>query len=474
MLDKNISSTKHSSSYSFSSRASYSEQLKLSSPNNKKERAVADPKTPSASGDGDGEGFHLSSVAVDEQYLFDSPERKPVMRSEQSEMDDGVRRVSSEVGGDEGNSEQRTFFEQWAVNKLREDGLSSLRVIEDMRQTFAPGSAPFDPQLLFSEAEFRELQNHVSATKSVQSKPIRNNSQTERPSSASKSQATAAGSKLSARSSSSDRRQDVVGTAESQSTTEEPASTQPKPLLVKRRTSLPEKWNGPGGTVVLIDKPQGWTSFAVCNKLRHVLKVQKVGHAGTLDPLATGLLIVCLGKATKLADSYQAMTKVYSGTFRLGEDTPSLDADTEVIDTLPWEHITDEDFERAKQKFVGDILQSPPMYSAIKVKGERLYAKARRGEQIDVPARQVTVHDFQITRSSENRQEFHFSVTCSKGTYIRSLCSDLGRALGSYAHLTGLRREKIGSYSVSDAWTVDDLVETYIKQFREFSSRSKA
>ncbi|KAL2609037.1 hypothetical protein R1flu_027610 [Riccia fluitans] len=438
-------------------------------------QAPESAETISFSRDRHGEGVSLSSVSVDDEFCFESPEQKAVsptpeeIRREQSVVDDRVEGNSSEVVG--GEVEQRTFFEQRAVHKIREDGLSSLSVIEDMRQTFAPGSSPFDPRLLFSETEFRELQSRVIATKSSRSTPTRNNRQDEKPSPASRNQAMAVESKTSVKS--LNGKKNITQTEESNRTTEA-ASPQPNSLLVKRKSSLPEKWNGPGGTVLLIDKPQGWTSFAVCNKLRHTFKVQKVGHAGTLDPLATGLLIVCLGKATKLADSYQAMTKVYSGTFRLREATPSLDADTEVSDTLPWEHIKDEDIQRAKQKFTGDILQSPPMYSAIKVKGERLYAKARRGEEIDVPARQVTVQEFQINRSPHNRQEFHFRVTCSKGTYIRSLCSDLGRALGSYAHLTELRREKIGKYSVSDAWTVNDLVETYNKQFIDFSSSSKA
>ncbi|KAL2631025.1 hypothetical protein R1flu_015711 [Riccia fluitans] len=342
----------------FQSNDTHCSEIIFSSSSTKTWKSLVCGYFPPEERDRHGEGVSISSVSVDDEFCFESPEQKPVsptpeeIRSEQSVVDDRVEGNSSELVG--GEVEQRTFFEEWTVNKIREDGLSSLSVIEDMRQTFAPDSSPFDPRLLFSETEFRELQSRAIATKSSRSTPTRNNRQDEKPSPASRNQAMAVESKTS------------------------------------------------------------------------------VGHAGTLDPLATGLLIVCLGKATKLADSYQAMTKVYSGTFRLGEATPSLDADTEVSDTLPWEHIKDEDIQRAKQKFTGDILQSPPMYSAIKVKGERLYAKARRGEEIDVPARQVTVQESQINRSPHNRQEFHFRVTCSEGTYIRSLCSDLGRALGRY------------------------------------------
>ncbi|KAG6551779.1 hypothetical protein Mapa_006596 [Marchantia paleacea] len=378
----------------------------------------------------------------------------------------GSLRVKSGSSGvarkEDGSAQKRTAFEQWAVKKLREDGLSALAVIEDMRQTFAPGSEPLDPRILLSECESGDLDIRGSVKTSPQPVLITNDHRDERNSTKS------IGQTFPERSS-----EQTTSEKQVEERNGSPAGVPVlKPLLVKRSTTLPENWNGPGGTVVLIDKPQGWTSFAVCGKLRHTMKIQKVGHAGTLDPMATGLLIVCLGKATKLADSYQAMTKVYSGVFRLGEDTPSLDADTQVSDTLPWEHIEDEDIATAKQAFIGDILQSPPMYSAIKVKGERLYAKARRGEEIDVPARPVTVHEFDINRSPSNRQDVHFRVTCSKGTYIRSLCSDLGRALGSYAHLTALRREKIGSYSVSDAWTVEDLVESYHQHFSEPSFRS--
>ncbi|PON47632.1 tRNA pseudouridine synthase II, partial [Trema orientale] len=203
-----------------------------------------------------------------------------------------------------------------------------------------------------------------------------------------------------------------------------------EPYLVTRSTDLPPRWDTPNGTVVLINKPKGWTSFTVCGKLRRLVKVKKVGHAGTLDPMATGLLIVCVGKATKLVDRYQGMIKGYSGVFRLGEATSTWDADSPVIQREPWEHIKDEDIKKAAASFCGEIWQVPPMFSAIKVGGEKLYEKARRGENIELSPRRISIFQFDIERSLDDRQNLIFRVTCSKGTYIRSLCADLGKALG--------------------------------------------
>ncbi|KAK3140969.1 hypothetical protein QOZ80_5AG0408370 [Eleusine coracana subsp. coracana] len=239
----------------------------------------------------------------------------------------------------------------------------------------------------------------------------------------------------------------------------------PQPYLVTRTTELPPRWDGPGGTVVLIDKPKGWTSFTVCGKLRRLVKVQKVGHAGTLDPMATGLLIVCVGKATKIVDSYQGMVKGYSGVFRLGEATSTWDADSPVIQREPWEHIKDEDIRKAAASFKGEIWQVPPMFSAIKVGGEKMYDKARRGETVELSPRRISIYQFNIERSLEDRQNLIFRVSCSKGTYIRSLCADLGKALGSCAHLTALRRDSIGEYSVNDAWNFSELEEQITKGY---------
>lgn len=237
------------------------------------------------------------------------------------------------------------------------------------------------------------------------------------------------------------------------------------PYLLTTMSELPARWDGPSGTMLLIDKPKGWTSFTVCGKLRRLIKVEKVGHAGTLDPMATGLLIVCVGKATKQLQSFQDMIKVYSGVFRLGEATSTWDADSPVIERQPWEHVKDDDIQKAVTSFYGEIWQVPPMFSAIKVGGEKMYDKARRGETIDLPPRRVLIYEFDVQRSLDDRQNLIFKVTCSKGTYVRSLCADFGRALGSCAHLTSLRRDQIGDYSVADAWKFSELENEIAKHY---------
>ncbi|XP_015879009.3 uncharacterized protein LOC107415230 [Ziziphus jujuba] len=238
-----------------------------------------------------------------------------------------------------------------------------------------------------------------------------------------------------------------------------------EPYLVTRSGELPPTWDTPYGTVVLVNKPKGWTSFTVCGKLRRLVKVKKVGHAGTLDPMATGLLIVCVGKATKLVERYQGMVKGYSGIFRLGEATSTWDADSPVIQREPWEHIKDEDIKKAAASFCGEIWQVPPMFSAIKVGGEKMYDKARRGESIELAPRRISISQFDVQRSLDDRQNLIFRVTCSKGTYIRSLCADFGKALGSCAHLTALRRDSIGEYSADDAWEFKELEEAITKTY---------
>lgn len=238
-----------------------------------------------------------------------------------------------------------------------------------------------------------------------------------------------------------------------------------EPFVSTRSSGLPPKWDGPNGTMVLVNKPKGWTSFTVCGKLRRLVNVKKVGHAGTLDPMATGLLIVCVGKATKIVDSYQGMIKGYSGIFRLGEATSTWDADSAINQREPWEHIKDEDIKKAAASFTGEIWQVPPMFSAIKVGGEKMYEKARRGESIELSPRRISIFRFDIERSLDDRQNLIFRVTCSKGTYIRSLCADLGKALGSCAHLTALRRDSIGQYSADDAWDFKELEEAITKGY---------
>ncbi|WP_353482742.1 tRNA pseudouridine(55) synthase TruB [Haliscomenobacter sp.] len=216
------------------------------------------------------------------------------------------------------------------------------------------------------------------------------------------------------------------------------------------------------GTVLLVDKPQGWTSFDVVNRIRgkirnrFQLKNIKVGHAGTLDPMATGLLILCTGKDTKRINEYQDRPKEYTGTITFGATTPSYDAETEVDGTYPIEHITPELLEKARQKFLGEIEQIPPMFSAIKVDGQPLYKMARKGESIKVEARKVHLYAIEFTRIE--LPEVDFRVECSKGTYIRSLAYDLGKALKSGAYLSALRRTKIGEFEVEKAKSVNEWV----------------
>ena len=218
------------------------------------------------------------------------------------------------------------------------------------------------------------------------------------------------------------------------------------------------------GVVLLIDKPLQWTSFQVVNKIRWMLnkklgiKKIKVGHAGTLDPLATGLLILCTGKMTKQIEKYQSQPKTYTGTFRLGSTTPSYDLETAIDKTFPTDHVTEEMITDTAVKFTGRIEQLPPMYSAVKKEGKRLYELARQGKTTELRPREVEVLKFDITRI--NGLDIDFEVICSKGTYIRSLIHDFGKALDSGAHLTALRRTAIGSFSVDTAMTVEQFIES--------------
>jgi tRNA pseudouridine55 synthase len=217
------------------------------------------------------------------------------------------------------------------------------------------------------------------------------------------------------------------------------------------------------GQVLLIDKPLTWTSFQAVNKIRwHIkkrfnLKKIKVGHAGTLDPLATGLLIICTGKQTKEINTYQGQIKEYTGTFTIGATTPSYDLETEINETFETGHISENLLNATTQNFIGDIQQKPPIFSAIKKDGKRLYELARKGEQTEIKSRTVTVKEFEITNI--NLPKVDFRVVCSKGTYIRSLAYDFGKALNSGAHLSALRRTKIGDFSVDNALSIDDFIE---------------
>jgi tRNA pseudouridine55 synthase len=209
------------------------------------------------------------------------------------------------------------------------------------------------------------------------------------------------------------------------------------------------------GQVILIDKPLGWTSFQVVNKLRwairrkYKLKKIKVGHAGTLDPLATGLLIICTGKLTKSIANLQAEIKEYTGTITLGASTPSYDLETEINQTFPVEHINNSDIQKASKLFLGELEQTPPLFSAIKKNGVRLYEFARKGETTTVKSRKINIYKFKITKI--DMPNVNFLVSCSKGTYIRSIANDFGKALYSGAHLSSLRRTKSGDNMVENA-----------------------
>lgn len=220
------------------------------------------------------------------------------------------------------------------------------------------------------------------------------------------------------------------------------------------------------GQILLIDKPLTWSSFQAVNKIKYTLiknldlpKRFKIGHAGTLDPLATGLLIICTGKFTKRLSELQGQIKEYIGTITVGATTPSYDLETEINETFPTTHITAELIEQTKKQFIGTIEQFPPIFSAIKKDGKRLYEHARKGEEIEIQSRKIEISEFEITRIE--LPEIDFRVVCSKGTYIRSLAYDFGKALKSGAHLTALRRTKIGDFSVDNAVEPLDFERIY-------------
>ena len=222
------------------------------------------------------------------------------------------------------------------------------------------------------------------------------------------------------------------------------------------------------GQVLLIDKPLNWTSFQVVNKIRwHIrkkfnIKKIKVGHAGTLDPLATGLLILCTGKFTKKIETYQGQIKEYTGEITLGATTPSYDLETEIDKTYSIDHISKELIHENTKRFIGEIDQKPPIFSAIKKEGRRLYELARAGETTEIKTRKITISEFEITKLDLPRIEFR--VVCSKGTYIRSLAYDFGQALNSGAHLSKLRRTKIGDFKVIDNLGPEEYIDKYLFQ----------
>lgn len=221
------------------------------------------------------------------------------------------------------------------------------------------------------------------------------------------------------------------------------------------------------GEVFLIDKPLDWTSFDAVNLIRSLIKRYhkipklKVGHAGTLDPLATGLLIICTGRMTKQIDNFQAQEKVYTGTMLLGQTTPTYDMESEADAFYPVEHITEEMLDTARKSFIGDIMQRPPKYSAIKIKGKRAFEYARSDEEVALKERLVHIDDFKI--NADNFPEIRFEVKCSKGTYIRSLVHDFAKSLNSGGCLTSLRRTQIGDFSVDNARDLMELKKEIIE-----------
>ncbi len=217
------------------------------------------------------------------------------------------------------------------------------------------------------------------------------------------------------------------------------------------------------GRTILIDKPYSWTSFNVVAKLKAIIRAHtgvkkfKIGHAGTLDPLATGLLIICIGKKTKEIDFFQSMPKEYTGIFRLGSTTPSFDLEKEIDANYPTNHITKEAIINAAESFVGIQMQVPPIFSAVKINGKRAYSYARVGEEVEMKSKEITIHEFEVLNIDGN--DVHFRICCTKGTYIRSIARDFGLALDSGAHLIELRRTKIGDNNVNTALHPENINE---------------
>ncbi|HSM62588.1 MAG TPA: tRNA pseudouridine(55) synthase TruB [Gillisia sp.] len=228
---------------------------------------------------------------------------------------------------------------------------------------------------------------------------------------------------------------------------------------MQTKTFTPEEFKE--GQILLFDKPLGRTSFQVVNKARWLIRKScdikkiKVGHAGTLDPLATGLLIICTGKFTKRIEEFQGQEKEYTGTITLGNTTPSYDLETEADQSFEVDHISEENIHEGTKEFLGEISQFPPVFSALKKDGKRLYEYARNGEEVEIPSRKITISGFEITNIDMPKVDFR--VTCSKGTYIRSLAHDFGKALNSGAHLSALRRTKIGTFNVVDSMDIESF-----------------
>lgn len=226
-------------------------------------------------------------------------------------------------------------------------------------------------------------------------------------------------------------------------------------MMITKQTKDLQNLDYLSGQVILIDKPANWTSFDVVAKVRRLIKVKKVGHAGTLDPLATGLLIVCTGKKTKEISNYQDQRKKYSGIITLGISSPSMDLATDITEKSLPENLTEEKIHEVRNKFLGKIEQVPPMFSAIKHKGKALYKLARKGKEVEREPRQVEIYSFDITKI--DLPEIHFEIACSKGTYIRVIANDFGNELGCGGILSLLRRTEIGDYNVDDAYEINEF-----------------
>lgn len=229
--------------------------------------------------------------------------------------------------------------------------------------------------------------------------------------------------------------------------------------MISNKTNDISNLDYSSGQALLFDKPLNWTSFQVVNKVRRTIKVKKVGHAGTLDPLATGLLILCTGKKTKEIDNYQALYKIYSGTITLGKKSPSMDLGSEVTEVEIPPGLNQEKIREVRDTFIGKIKQLPPMFSALKHKGKPLYKLARKGEEVERERREVLIEQFDLTKIE--LPDIHFKIKCSKGTYIRAIADDFGRMLGTAGVLSSLRRDAIGEFSVDDALDLDEFVEQF-------------
>ena len=219
------------------------------------------------------------------------------------------------------------------------------------------------------------------------------------------------------------------------------------------------------GQVLLINKPLEWTSFDVVRKIRNTIKIKKVGHAGTLDPLATGMLILCTGKFTKRINEYMAQEKEYTGTFTLGATTPTYDLESEPTDFKDYSTVTPEQLQEIARQFTGELLQVPPMHSAIKKDGKRVYELARKGQTIELEPRKITIKEFEFTNIQ--MPVVHFRVVCSTGTYIRSLANDVGKAAGCGAYLSSLCRTRIGNFTLDQSMTMDEAMEMIAKAKKE-------